>query len=99
METIGEDDSEYDASLTREKLVTERKIVDGVWKNLEVLITDEGFGVKAVKNNKGVVVSYEYATVENDGYLYRVRYNNDGTSEMEGEPFGEVTPDEEGSDN
>ena len=99
METIGEDDSEYDASLTREKLVTERKIVDGVWKNLEVLISDEGFGVKAVKNNKGVVVSYEYATVENDGYLYRVRYNNDGTSEMEGEPFGEVTPDEEGSDN
>ncbi len=91
MKTIGEGDSEYNASLTREKLI--------VSQSQNVLVTDEGFGVKEIKNNKGVVVSYEYATVEKDGYLYRVRYSNDGTSEMEEEHFGEATPEEDGESN
>ena len=91
MKTIAEGDSEYDASLTREKLI--------VSQSQNILVTDEAFWVKEVKNSKGVVVSYEYNTVEKDGYLYRVRYNNDGTFEEEAEPFGEATPEEEGDDN
>ena len=99
MEVIDESDAEYDAALTREKLITERRIVDGVWKNLEILVTDEGLGVKEIKNNKGVVISYEYATVEKDGFVYIIRYNNDGTVKEEIK-VGEVAPTpEEGADN
>ena len=90
MKTIDESDSEYDASLTREKLV--------VSQSQNILVTDEGLGVKAVKNNKGVVVSYEYATVEKDGYVYMVRYGNDGKVKEE-ILVGEVTPEDEGGNN
>jgi hypothetical protein len=90
MKTIGEGDSEYDASLTREKLI--------VSQSQNILVTDEGLWVKEVKNNKGVVVSYEYNTVEKDGNVYMVRYNNDGT--VKEEIFvGEATPEEEGDNN
>jgi hypothetical protein len=89
MKVLDEADSEYDASLTREKLI--------VSSSQNVLVTDEGLWVKEVKNNKGVVVSYEYATVEKDGFIYMIRYNNDGTVKEEIE-VGEVAP-EEGEDN
>ena len=98
MALLDESDAEYDAALTREKLVSERKIVDGVWKDLNILVTDEGLGVKEVLNNKGVVVSYEYATVEKDGFIYITRYNNDGTVKEEIK-VGEVTPEEGGDNN
>ena len=98
MALLDESDAEYDAALTREKLVSERKIVDGVWKDLNILVTDEGLGVKEVLNNKGVVVSYEYATVEKDGFIYITRYNNDGTVKEEIK-IGEVTPEEDGDNN
>jgi hypothetical protein len=89
MKVLDEADSEYDASLTREKLI--------VSSSQNVLVTDEGLWVKEVKNNKGVVVSYEYATVEKDGFIYMIRYNNDGTVKEEIK-VGEVAP-EEGEDN
>ena len=90
MKTINEGDSEYDASLTREKLI--------VSQSQNVLVTDEGLWVKEVKNNKGVVVSYEYATIEKDGYIYKVRYNNDATVKEE-VLVGEATPEEDGDNN
>jgi hypothetical protein len=89
MKVIDESDSEYDNYLTREKLI--------VKESQNVLVTDEGLWVKEVKNNKGVVVSYEYATVEKDGFIYMIRYNNDGTVKEEIK-VGEVAP-EEGEDN
>jgi hypothetical protein len=98
MQPIAEGESdEYDALLTREKLITERKAVDGVYKNLEILVTDEGYGVKEIKDSKGVVTSFEYDTVEKDGIIYIKKYNNDGTVKEEIE-VGVVTP-EEGEDN
>lgn len=75
MKLIDESDSEYDASLTREKLI--------VSQSQNVLVTDEGLWVKEIKNNKGVVTSYEYATKEKDGKLYMIRYNNDATVKEE----------------
>ena len=98
MEPIAEGDDEYDASLTREKLITVRKVVGGVYKNLEVLVTDEGFGVEAVTDNKGKVLSYKYATIEKDGFIYMVKYNNDGTVKEEIK-VGEATPEEGGDNN
>ena len=98
MQPIAEGESdEYDALLTREKLITERKAVDGVYKDLEILVTDEGYGVKEIKDSKGVVTSFEYDTVEKDGIIYIKKYNNDGTVKEEIE-VGVVTP-EEGEDN
>ena len=90
MKVIDEGDSEYDAMMTREKLI--------VKESQNVLVTDEGLWVKEVKNNKGVVVSYEYATVEKDGFIYMIRYNNDGTVNEEIK-VGEVTPEEGGDNN
>ena len=90
MKVIDESDSEYDAMLTREKLI--------IKESVNVLVTDEGLWVKEVKNNKGVVVSYEYATVEKDGLVYMIRYNNDGSVNEEIE-VGEVTPEEGGDNN
>ena len=90
MKLIDENDSEYDASLTREKLI--------VKESQNILVTDEGLWVKEVKNNKGVVVSYEYATVEKDGFIYMIRYNNDGSVNEEIK-VGEVTPEEGGDNN
>ena len=90
MRVLDESDSEYDASLTREKLI--------VSQSQNVLVTDEGLWVKEVKNNKGVVVSYEYATVEKDGFIYMIRYNNDGTVKEEIK-VGEVAPEEGGDNN
>jgi hypothetical protein len=90
MKVIDESDSEYDNYLTREKLI--------VKESQNVLVTDEGFWVKEVKNNKGVVVSYEYATVEKDGFVYMIRYNNDGSVKEEIK-IGEVTPEEDGDNN
>jgi hypothetical protein len=75
MKLIDESDSEYDASLTREKLI--------VSQSQNVLVTDEGLWVKEIKNNKGVVTSYEYATKKKDGKLYMIRYNNDATVKEE----------------
>lgn len=98
MEPINEGDEEYDASLTREKLVYERKVVGGVYKDFEVIVTDEGLGVEAVKDNKGNVTSYKYATVEKDGFIYMVRYNNDGTVKEEIK-VGEAAPEEGGDNN
>ena len=98
MEPINEGDEEYDASLTREKLVSERKVVGGVYKDFEVIVTDEGLGVEAVKDNKGNVTSYKYATVEKDGFIYMVRYNNDGTVKEEIK-VGEAAPEEGGDNN
>ena len=90
MKVIDESDSEYDNYLTREKLI--------VKESQNVLVTDEGLWVKEVKNNKGVVVSYEYATVEKDGFVYIIRYNNDGSVKEEIK-IGEVTPEEDGDNN
>ena len=90
MRLLDEGDSEYDAYLTREKLI--------VKDSQNVLVTDEGLGVKEIKNNKGVVTSYEYATVEKDGFVYMIRYNNDGTVKEEIE-VGVATPEEGGENN
>ena len=90
MKLIDESDSEYDASLTREKLI--------VSQSQNVLVTDEGLWVKEIKNNKGVVTSYEYATKEKDGKLYMIRYNNDATVKEE-IYVGEAAPEEEGDNN
>ena len=90
MKVIDESDSEYDTMLTREKLI--------IKESVNVLVTDEGLWVKEVKNNKGVVVSYEYATVEKDGFVYMIRYNND-SSVKEEIVVGEVTPEEGGDNN
>lgn len=90
MKVIDESDSEYDNYLTREKLI--------VKESQNVLVTDEGLWVKEVKNNKGVVVSYEYATVEKDGFVYIIRYNNDGSVKEEIK-IGEVAPEEDGDNN
>ena len=88
MKVIDEGDSEYDAALTHEKLI--------VKSSQNVLVTDEGLGVKEIKNNKGVVTSYEYDTVEKDGFIYIIRYNNDGSVNEEIK-VGEVTPEEGGN--
>ena len=98
MEPITESDDEYDASLTREKLVSERKIVEGVWQNFDILVTDEGLRVEAEKDDKGKVLSYKYATIEKDGIIYMVKYNNDGTVKKE-IPVGEAAPEEGGDNN
>ncbi len=90
MKVIDESDSEYDNYLTREKLI--------VKESQNVLVTDEGLWVKEIKNNKGVVTSYEYATVEKDGFVYMIRYNNDGTVKEEIE-VGVATPEEGGENN
>ena len=88
MKVIDETDSEYDASLTHEKLI--------IKESQNVLVTDEGFWLKEIKNNKGVVVSYEYKTIEKDGFIYKVKLNNDGSVKEEIE-VGEATPEEGGN--
>ena len=98
MEPITASDDEYDASLTCEKLVSERKIVEGVWQNFDIIVTDEGLRVEAVKDEKGKVLSYKYATIEKDGIIYMVKYNNDGTVKKE-IPVGEAAPEEGGDNN
>ena len=90
MRTIDESDSEYDASLTREKLL--------VKESQNVLVTDEGLWVNEVKDSKGNVTSYEYAIKEKDGKRYMVRYNNDATVKEE-IYVGDVTPEEDGDNN
>lgn len=91
MKTIDTEDSEYDESLTREKLI--------VSESKNVLVTDEGLWVNEVSKTVAgkPVITYEYATKEKDGIIYMIRYNNDATVKEE-IPVGEVTP-EEGSGN
>ena len=92
MRTIDESDSEYDASLTREKLL--------VKESQNILVTDEGFWVNEVKDSKGNVTSYEYKTIEENGIIYKVRLNNDGSIKEDGKvQVGVVTPEEGGDNN
>ena len=85
MKTLPETHSDYDASLTREALI--------VSESQNILVTDEGYWVKEVKDNKGNVVSYEYVTKEENGSTYMIRYNNDATVK-EKVKIGEVAPEE-----
>ena len=77
-----------------EELVTKEVVVDGRKLNVPILVTDEGFGVNEVKDNKGVTISYEYETKEIDGIIYMIRYNNDNT-ETELVEIGRVAPGED----
>ena len=85
MKTIDASDESYDASLTHEKLI--------VKESQNVLVTDEGLWVNEIKDKKGNVTGYEYATKEKDGYIYMIRYNNDATVKEEIK-IGEVVPEE-----
>ena len=88
MKVIDQSDAEYDDMLTREKLI--------VSESQNVLITDEGYGVKEVKDASGKVVSFEYATKVKDGIIYMIKYDNNAAQTLI--KIGEVAP-EEGSDN
>ena len=86
---LDENDEKYDASLTREKLVVDQ--------SQNILVTDEGYWVKASKDKKGL---YEYVTKTKEGNIYIVRYkynNEKGAFETEEVKVGEVP--EEGTDN
>jgi hypothetical protein len=93
MKVIDESDSEYDNYLTREKLI--------VKESQNVLVTDEGFWVKVIETKVSgkTVVSYEYKTIEEDGIIYKVKLNNDGSIKEDGKVQVGVVAPEEGADN
>ena len=93
MKVIDESDSEYDNYLTREKLI--------VKESQNVLVTDEGFWVKVIETTASgkTVVSYEYKTIEEDGIIYKVKLNNDGSIKEDGKVQVGVVAPEEGADN
>ncbi len=94
MQPIGTDDEEFDASLTHESLVIKKQAVNGIWEEHEVLVTEEGYWVTASNDNIG---KYEYVTETENGIIYKIRYNNDG-SVKDRKEVGTVAPDE-GADN
>ncbi len=94
MKNITESEAKETWAYTREELVTKEVVVDGRKLNVPILVTDEGFGVNEVKDNKGVTISYEYETKEIDGIIYMIRYNNDNT-ETELVEIGRVAPGED----
>ena len=94
MQPIGTDDEEFDASLTHESLVIKELAVNGRWEKHEVLVTEEGYWVTASNDNIG---KYEYVTETENGIIYKIRYNNDG-SVKDRKEVGTVAPDE-GADN
>ena len=94
MRTIDESDSEYDVSLTREKLL--------VKESKNILVTEEGFWVKEIETKVSgkTVMSYEYNIIEEAGRRYMVKLNNDGSIKDGGKiDVGEATPEEEGENN
>ena len=94
MRIIDESDSEYDASLTREKLL--------VKESRNILVTEEGFWVKEIETKVSgkTVMSYEYNIIEEAGRRYMVKLNNDGSIKDGGKiDVGEATPEEEGENN
>ena len=66
-----------------------------------VLVTDEGFWVKVIETKVSgkTVVSYEYKTIEEDGIIYKVKLNNDGSIKEDGKVQVGVVAPEEGADN
>jgi hypothetical protein len=98
----------YDPPLTEQDLLSDEATFDqmALWRvsvsganiTAPVQVFELSRNLPDLKN-KGVVISYEYATVEKDGFVYIIRYNNDGTVKEEIK-VGEVAPTpEEGADN
>ena len=100
MKTMTESQAKEEWAYTREELITERVSVNGKWEYHPILVTDEGFAVNEVKDNKGVTISYEYKTIEEDGIIYKVKLNNDGSIKPDGKiEIGVVEPEEGGNNN
>ena len=107
MRVLAAGEEGYDEMLTKEELITLDKVVDeetetepepGTEEKPKVLkeyvlVTDEGYRVNELVDEDGNI-SYEYATEQENGIIYRIRYNNDGTVK-ERTKFGEVAPEEE----
>lgn len=90
MQHIDEGDSEYMEYVTNEKLYYR--------SYKEVLITDEGYGIVRVEteDKKGkVTVTYEYATKQQDGKIYKIKYTNDNKQELQ--YVCDAAPEEEGN--
>ena len=89
MTPIDESNEAYDAKHTHEAYVLDAD-------QNKILVTEEGLWVSETKDQNGKVLSRKYGTVEQDGSIYMIRYNNDGTIK-ERIKVGEAAP-EEGED-
>ena len=75
MAAIDESNEAYNAKHTREAYIRDAE-------ENKILITEEGLWVKEVKDNNDKIIARKYGTIEQDGSVYMVRYNSDGTNEL-----------------
>ena len=101
MAPIDEAEAGEEWSYTREKLLTYSISVDGENEEYKpYLISDEGFWIAETESKVSgkIVKSYVYKTIEENGIIYKVKLNNDGSIKTKVEA-GVVTPEEGGENN